>query len=208
MAAVDTSSRFIWVNQAFEILTGYSGAELRERTWMDITKASDIGSDLRAVHELLSGSRFDYRMEKNYIHKRGHYVPIILTVRRFPVNHSIPLECFRVEASRQEMIKQQIDAHLEAVDKRIETNTRRLEEMERDKQRGVTMNVQSDQWSGGDKTGRDKITNDLKTFKILAGAMAIMFVAMILGGAYLFFYVASALNQNGNIPAPKIEIVK
>jgi len=47
MAAVQPADNtFIWVNQAFERLVGYSRAELREKTWMSITVQEDVGGDL------------------------------------------------------------------------------------------------------------------------------------------------------------------
>lgn len=87
LACVDDADWFVWVNGAFEELVGYSLAELREKRWQDITVARDIGADERNIQSLLAGREQSYRMHKQYLHKTGHAVSIILSVWRHYSSH-------------------------------------------------------------------------------------------------------------------------
>lgn len=98
MACVATDNRFVWVNSAFERLTGYSRAELTQMDWMDITIQTDIGGDLASVKSVVSGEDDRYTISKRYRHKLGKDVPIVLSVWRFPRSVENMLACFIVEA--------------------------------------------------------------------------------------------------------------
>jgi PAS domain S-box-containing protein len=98
MAAVDTQNRFIVLNHAFERMLGYSAAEMVGHTWLEFTRTEDVGRDLISVQSVMDGKSESYRMEKDYCHKRGHWVPVVLTVRRYPRDANATLTFFRVEA--------------------------------------------------------------------------------------------------------------
>lgn len=82
LACIAANNRFVWVNSSYERLVGYSLAELRHRTWAAITVDEDVGADQRNVEAVLNGSDLSYTMEKSYRHKRGHVIPVTLTVWR------------------------------------------------------------------------------------------------------------------------------
>ena len=80
MALVSTSGRFQRVNRALCDLTGYPPQELLGKTFAEITHPDDVEADLDALRDLVEGERYGYRMEKRYIHARGHPVWISLNV--------------------------------------------------------------------------------------------------------------------------------
>lgn len=210
MACVGLDNRFIRVNHAFERLLGYSDAELRGRTWMSITKQEHIGGDLASMKAVIDGRSNSYRLEKDYIHKRGHNVPIELTVRRFPKETHIPVAMFRVEAPIESATRQElrdVDSHA------MEAIAELRKELERVRS-GIVVNQHvgneiksetdvrvGDNNSGFDQVGRDKSSNSERTIRFL---MACLF-GVSLAVAYMFYYVTTVINKQPVEP-PKIEI--
>jgi two-component system cell cycle sensor histidine kinase/response regulator CckA len=80
MALVSPEGRWLKANHALTELVGYSEAELRTRTFQDITHPDDLKVDLEHVRQLLAGEVHFYQMEKRYIHKRGHTLIVLLSV--------------------------------------------------------------------------------------------------------------------------------
>lgn len=78
MALLDTSGRFLRINEALCELIGYGEAELLHHTFIDITYPDDIYKDVVHADMLLSGKMESYSLEKRYIHKKGHVVPVVL----------------------------------------------------------------------------------------------------------------------------------
>lgn len=97
IACVDLEHKFVWCNGAYERLTGYSVVELSHRRWMDITVSDDVEGDMDSVSSVMTGKIESYSISKRYRHKRGHEVPIELTVWRFPRVAGM-MTCFIVEA--------------------------------------------------------------------------------------------------------------
>ena len=184
MAAVGVDNRFVWVNSAFEGLLGYAMGELASMTWMEVTSQDDVGGDLASVKQVLEGKIQSYRMEKDYIHRRGFRVPVELIVRRFPRQTLESIMLFRVEAGPVKATRPELVAVQKEVEAVIADMKRRLDKYEQHHE--VSVNV-GDNWNDGDKTGRDKITNSDTAIRVLAGA----FTAMVLIVAYLFYYVAT-----------------
>jgi PAS domain S-box-containing protein len=82
VAVVDDRGRWVEVNPAFEQLTGYSAAELRERTFQEITHPDDIGEDDRQHRDLLNGVIGSFDIEKRYLRKDGSTVWVRSRVSR------------------------------------------------------------------------------------------------------------------------------
>lgn len=192
LAAVDESSRFCWVNNAFERLVGYAITELLGMKWQGITANNDVGADMAGVAALLSGRINSYRIEKKYVHKRGHLVPVELTVRRYPTSSHENLTLFRVEAAPQRPTKQELDAMHDELMTIIKDLRRRIEVTEhRDQHQGHIMNVLGDNVTQGDKVSGAKTTNSDLTIKRLTWAFAILTGALV----SLFYYVAAVQNK-------------
>lgn len=192
MACIDENHCFVLVNKAFERLLGYSSTELFGNTWMEITAQRDVGGDLASVEALIEGKIDSYTLEKDYVHKRGRSVPVVLTVRRFPRASHLPLLYMSKEApvstiTRPEVVslERELRAELQRISKQLQTA-------------GVSVNVGDK--VGGDKVGRDK--NSDAAIKVIAGSM----VAVSLAISWLFYYVATAVNKTTPEP-PRVHKV-
>jgi two-component system, LuxR family, sensor kinase FixL len=72
MAQVDpTTERFVRVNQTFCEITGYTGEELRDLTFRDITFPGDPPNDPVGYARVLAGEAKDWSFEKRYLRKDG-----------------------------------------------------------------------------------------------------------------------------------------
>jgi len=109
IACVLPDDHFLWVNGGFEKLTGYSLAELKEMRWQDITVNEDIGADLKNVQAIIRGDDTQYTMLKRYRHKKGHIIPIELTVWRHPLDANQDLKTFIAEAVPEKITADQLE---------------------------------------------------------------------------------------------------
>ena len=187
MACVGTNNKFIAVNTAFEVMLGYSEAELVGHTWMQFTVQNDVGGDLASVNAVLEGKSSSYRLDKRYLHKRGHVVPVTLTVHRFPRDLISPILFFSVEAPVQHATQLELSELQKIQHTTFTALIKRLDDIE---QRGtVTVtNQQGDQWRDGDKTGRDKTSNSDQMVKYLCGGVIVMAISLV----WIAYYVATA----------------
>jgi diguanylate cyclase (GGDEF)-like protein/PAS domain S-box-containing protein len=80
MTLVALDGHFLKTNRALSELTGYSQAELQDRTFQDITHPDDLDADLAHVAQLIDGQGDSYRMEKRYLNKQGAIIWILLSV--------------------------------------------------------------------------------------------------------------------------------
>ena len=187
-ACVSLRNTFVWVNSAYEKLVGYSSAGLQGKTWMSITAQKDVGEDLAATELVIQGKTDEYRMDKDYIHKRGHLVPVEHRVKRFPSSPLEELLCFRVEASPAKATRPELDSMYEELTKQIGECRKII--MEKN-----NINGSFNQTS----------TNSDKTIRwLIIGA-----VSMFLFGAWILYYVSMGSRPDINpVPPPSIEIPK
>lgn len=80
MALVLPDGRWLQVNDAMCGMLGYSESELLALSFQDITHPDDLATDMGLVHQVLSGERASYHMEKRYLHRDGQVVHALLTV--------------------------------------------------------------------------------------------------------------------------------
>ena len=92
------SHKFLYVNQAYASLLGYSPVEMVGKTWMDFTYASDTGGDLASFKAIMSDSGTSFKMSKRYVHKLGHLVPINICVHRYPTMGNLALFTVQIRA--------------------------------------------------------------------------------------------------------------
>lgn len=78
MALVRTDGLLLRVNAPFCAITGYSGAELAELNFQNITHPDDVDEDVAFFKAILAGQRRHYSMEKRYIRKDGSVVWVLL----------------------------------------------------------------------------------------------------------------------------------
>lgn len=79
-AIVDLQGRFNAVNPKLCAITGYTEAQLLERTFAQITHPDDLEKDLLNVADLLFGRSASYAMEKRYIRADGSLVWVEINV--------------------------------------------------------------------------------------------------------------------------------
>ena len=91
MALVSLEGYFIEVNEAVSKIVGYSSEELKSIDFQSITHPDDLQSDMKLVENLLAGNLRCYKLEKRYIHRLGHTVPIELTVSLLRDEENNPL---------------------------------------------------------------------------------------------------------------------
>ncbi len=70
----------VQVNQKFCQMIGYSAADLRGKTYRDITHPDDIAAENANVQRLLSGEITSFEMEKRYLRADGSLLWVILAV--------------------------------------------------------------------------------------------------------------------------------
>lgn len=80
MALVDLNGQWIKVNKSLCKSLGYTEAELMELSFQHITFPENLEESLKLFRKIISGEMNSYRIEKKYVHKKGHIVHGILTV--------------------------------------------------------------------------------------------------------------------------------
>ncbi|PMS14747.1 hypothetical protein C0Z18_30065 [Trinickia dabaoshanensis] len=80
IAHVDTSGRWMRVNQKLCDIVGYTREELLTQTFQDITHPDDLDTDLAQMRQILDGHLDTYTLEKRYLSKDGRELWIALTV--------------------------------------------------------------------------------------------------------------------------------
>lgn len=100
LALMESSGKFLDVNPAYCELTGYSGTELLELTFMDITHPQDLEPDRAEAKKLASSpASTGYSMVKRYCRKDGRIVWVDMHVQSiwdnerflFFLVHCVPL---------------------------------------------------------------------------------------------------------------------
>ena len=74
MALLDLDGRWLQVNSALCLITGYSQARLQATTLRAITHPEDVGLDKQGIRALLAGEAPNSQCEKRYVHAWGHHV--------------------------------------------------------------------------------------------------------------------------------------
>ena len=81
MAFASLDSHITTVNSAFSDMVGYSEAELRTLSLVDITHPDDAAGLQDAMHSMLAGEEEGRRIEMRYTRKDGEHVWVDLTMR-------------------------------------------------------------------------------------------------------------------------------
>ena len=69
IALADEQGRAIESNQALRDLLGYTVEELRAKTYVDYTHPDDLPDNLELSHQIVTGERASFQLEKRYIRK-------------------------------------------------------------------------------------------------------------------------------------------
>ncbi|HEV2429909.1 MAG TPA: PAS domain S-box protein, partial [Burkholderiales bacterium] len=82
IAIVDRSGRYLGANASFLALLGYTEAELREKTVLDLTHPEDLGESRRLLEEALRAGTDQLELEKRYLRKDGGVIRAHLSIAR------------------------------------------------------------------------------------------------------------------------------
>lgn len=83
VALVNEDGKFIKVNPQFCEIVGYSGSELENKRFHDITHPDDVLADQEEVARLLNNpTKNEYMMTKRYLNKLGNSVWVLLKVNK------------------------------------------------------------------------------------------------------------------------------
>lgn len=100
MAVVAADHRFVRCNAAYSDLTGFSRAELLNRTWQSITHPDDVAGNQAGADAVRQDCNHrTYTIAKRYLSKRGDVVWVNLHVRG--IWHKNVFQCHFVTALRQ-----------------------------------------------------------------------------------------------------------
>ncbi|MEP0710281.1 MAG: ATP-binding protein [Parvibaculum sp.] len=91
IAMVGLDGSWLQMNDALCRMLDYSKAEMRDRTFQDITFPDDLETDLDLLHECIEGRRDGYQMEKRYIRKDGEIIWAHLAVAVLRAENGEPL---------------------------------------------------------------------------------------------------------------------
>ncbi len=91
MALISPQGDWLKVNSRICEIVGYSETELLAKTFQDITHPDDLTADVDQVSQMLAGEIETYKMEKRYIHKKGHFVWALLAVSLVQDGDGTPL---------------------------------------------------------------------------------------------------------------------
>jgi len=90
VALTDLNGRFLAVNRAYEKMLGYTEAELRKLTFLDITEEDYRDDNRELISELLEGKRQQFQIEKQYRRKDGTLRWVNNNVSLVPGTESMP----------------------------------------------------------------------------------------------------------------------
>ena len=79
---VDANGQMAETNHALQKMLGYSGEELRGRSFTDFTHPDDLPSNLKLFQECMQGERSSFHIEKRYIRKDGGIVWVNVSVSK------------------------------------------------------------------------------------------------------------------------------
>ena len=90
MVQASLDGKYLRVNKSYCSFLGYTGEEILQKSFMDLTYAEDLGADLELFEMLTAGEIDHFRLEKRYVRKDGKltwgriYVSLIPEVPGIP----------------------------------------------------------------------------------------------------------------------------
>jgi PAS domain S-box-containing protein len=74
LAITDSKGRFVQINKAYSVMTGYSEEELCARDLSSITHPDDLPKNMQSIEQLLAGEISSFVIQQRYIKKAGDIV--------------------------------------------------------------------------------------------------------------------------------------
>ena len=79
LTLVDEHGAYVRVNQAFADLLGHTVDEIAGRSFREFTDPEDVDTDVRAISEVVAGTRRAALREKRYRHRDGTLIPALVS---------------------------------------------------------------------------------------------------------------------------------
>jgi PAS domain S-box-containing protein len=80
MALADPKGYFLKTNRSFQMLLGYTDAELQSMSFLEFTHPDDVEKDWNPYQELIEGKCEHYQIEKRYVRKNKEVLSVRLIV--------------------------------------------------------------------------------------------------------------------------------
>ncbi len=116
--------RWVQVNRAFCAMVGYSEEELLGRSFSGLTAPADREASHRYLAEIVAGRINNYEIEKQYIHRRGHFVTVLLSVAVVRSRTGVPR--YLVSQIQDITARREAEAEFRALSERTEQRERML----------------------------------------------------------------------------------
>ena len=103
--------RFIWCNEAFELMLGLSPGEYREKQISDLTHSADAGPNEELLRDLWAGRIKSYSIEKRYIKRDGRELWVRVSAAMVKTSDGNPV-CsvgFLEDISQRKQMEQEIE---------------------------------------------------------------------------------------------------
>jgi PAS domain S-box-containing protein len=124
MALVAPDGSWLRVNRSVCDITGYTEAELLQKTFQDITHPEDVERDVTNAKKMLAGEIDTYQMEKRYFRKNGSVVWVLLSVSLVRDDEGQPL--FFISQIQDITRRKESEDQLSAAAKEIEQLRKQL----------------------------------------------------------------------------------
>lgn len=117
----NTDNAILQANDSFLELVGYTRKDLERGniTWEKLTPRKYNAIDERKIQELIKHGTIE-PFEKEYIHKKGHLVPVVVGAARIREN-PLMSACFALDISRQKEAERQKDEFAGTVSHELKT---------------------------------------------------------------------------------------
>jgi PAS domain S-box-containing protein len=128
LALNDGAGKFVMTNAVYQRMLGYSAAELRAMTWVDVTHEDDRPMNERMGTELWSGSSSHIQYEKRYRRKDGVVIWVRNTVSLAPGTEDVPRFALAIVEDITERKRAEADLHalLQTLEQRVAERTSQL----------------------------------------------------------------------------------
>ena len=133
------STRILSANVAYRKMLGYSEAELRALSFMDITYEGDREANRRLLAELLAGRRRSFEMQKRYRRKHGNLIWASIHVSLVPGTQTIPQFCMAIVEDITERRRAQED--LQHSFEQLRALTARLQVIREEERKSVAREI-------------------------------------------------------------------
>ncbi len=127
IVVTDKNGFFVSVNPAFEVLIGYSQAELRKMTFSEITHPDDMEPTFSEYRKLLSGEYKYYQLEKRHKRKNGDYFWVRLNVSMFPGSGDTQIIAIVEDINARKLAEAEIQKLTATLEQRVRERTLELE---------------------------------------------------------------------------------